>query len=76
VGEDQDHVAEGISHVGVMKQWHAELEQIGLKKQYVDALRDEGVEAFLRMWEKSEAAAGTGSQITRTVFGGANPQVH
>jgi hypothetical protein len=70
------HVTQGISHIGMMKQWHKELESIHLDQKYVDALRDDGVEAFLEMWEKSEAAAGTGEQITRIIFRGANPHVH
>jgi microsomal dipeptidase-like Zn-dependent dipeptidase len=62
------HVAEGISHIGMMKQWHKELETIGLKREYLDKLKYAGVEAFLRMWEKSEAASDSGKQVQRIVI--------
>jgi microsomal dipeptidase-like Zn-dependent dipeptidase len=63
-----NHVAEGLSHIGMMKKWHAELQSIGLKREYLDVLKSDGVEAFLRMWEKSEAKASTGKQIPRQIF--------
>ena len=66
-GTGVPQVTEGISHVGMMKQWHAELKAIGLKQDYIDKLRDDGVDAFLQMWEKSESASGTGAQISRNV---------
>lgn len=47
-------VTEGVSHIGMMKRWHRELESIGLKATYVDRLKNEGAEAFVRMWEASE----------------------
>ena len=71
-----NHLAQGLSHVGMMKKWHKELDTIGLKEKYLSTLKYDGVEAFIQMWEKSEAASSTGEQITRIVFGGANPTVH
>jgi microsomal dipeptidase-like Zn-dependent dipeptidase len=62
------HVTEGLSHIGMMKKWHAELASIGLKKGYLDTLKNKGVEAFLQMWQNSEAKAGTGRQIPRKIF--------
>jgi hypothetical protein len=47
-------VTEGLSHIGMMKRWHRELESIGLRATYVDRLKNEGAEAFVRMWETSE----------------------
>ena len=75
-GEAPPYLAEGLSHIGMMTQWHRELEMIGLKQKYVDALKNDGVEAFLRMWEKSEAAAGTGGQIPRFVITFPIPEGH
>jgi hypothetical protein len=60
--------AEGLSHIGMMKQWHSELEAIGLKEKYVEQLKNDGVEGFLKMWEKSEAASGSGGQVVRIVL--------
>lgn len=62
------YVTEGVSHVGMMKQWHSELESIGLKQQYIDQLKNDGVDAFLQMWEKSESVSATGEQIPRLVI--------
>lgn len=62
------HDAEGLSHVGMMKKWHRELETIGLEERYLSTLRNNGVEAFLQMWENSEARAKTGQQIPRQIF--------
>ncbi len=59
---------EGLAHIGMMKQWHNELEAIGLKEKYVEQLKDDGVEGFLGMWEKSEAASGSGEQVIRIQF--------
>ena len=66
--QDGVHVTEGLSHVGMMKKWHPELQSIGLKKEYLDVLKNDGVGDFLRMWEKSEAKAGAGEQIPRQIF--------
>jgi microsomal dipeptidase-like Zn-dependent dipeptidase len=63
--DNQQFVAEGISHIGMMKQWHKELESIRLDQKYVDTLKFDGVEGFLGMWEKSEAASGSGGQVDR-----------
>jgi microsomal dipeptidase-like Zn-dependent dipeptidase len=62
------HRAEGLSHIGMMTQWHGELEAIGLAQKYLDVLRNDGAEQFIRMWERSEAKAGTGAQIPRREF--------
>ncbi len=47
-------VTEGLSHIGMMKKWHSELESIGLHASYLDQLKHDGAEAFVRMWEASE----------------------
>ena len=47
-------VTHGLAHIGNMKSWHRELEEIGMKKKYVNVLKNKGAEHFLRMWEKSE----------------------
>ncbi|MEQ9496410.1 MAG: Dickkopf N-terminal cysteine-rich domain-containing protein [Deltaproteobacteria bacterium] len=62
------HVTEGLSHVGVMKKWHRELEAVGLKDRYLEQLRNDGVEQFIAMWERSEAKASVGKQIPRKTF--------
>ncbi len=62
------HVTEGLSHIGMMKKWHKELEAIGLKEDYLNTLKNNGVEAFLQMWATSEAKASTGSQLAQQTF--------
>ena len=59
------HIAEGLSHIGMMKYWHKELDAVGLKKSYTDKLRNDGPEAFVSMWESSEAKKRAGQQISR-----------
>jgi microsomal dipeptidase-like Zn-dependent dipeptidase len=76
-GTDRFHkygneIAEGLSHIGMMKLFHDELEAVGLRKQYVDKLRADGAEAFVRMWEKSEDRSKVGKQIPRQTFGAGN----
>lgn len=66
------HDAEGLSHVGMMSRWHKELETIGMDSKYLDQLRNDGAEQFLRMWEKSEAKSRTGGQIPRMTFAAAS----
>ena len=61
-------IAEGLSHVGMMKHFHKELETIRLKNKYLEQLKNDGVEAFVAMWEKSEAKASSGTQIPRQTF--------
>ena len=52
---DRDgQITEGMAHVGNMERFHAELEAIGLRERYLDVLRNDGTEDFLRMWGKSE----------------------
>lgn len=51
-------LAGGISHIGVMKNFHAELKEIGLKKRYRTQLEKGGVRGFIRMWERSEQKSG------------------
>jgi microsomal dipeptidase-like Zn-dependent dipeptidase len=68
-----EHVTEGLSHVGMMKKWHRELEDVGLKPEYVRKLKNDGVEQFIRMWARSEAQSSEGTQIPRQVFGSAEP---
>lgn len=67
------HVTEGLSHVGVMKKWHRELEAIGLDRRYLEQLRNDGVEQFIAMWERSETKAPLGKQIPRQTFSAAAP---
>ena len=47
----------GLSHIGMMKKWHRELEDIGLDERYLEVLKNDGAESFVRMWERSEAQA-------------------
>jgi microsomal dipeptidase-like Zn-dependent dipeptidase len=59
LGTDEIHAygtrtTEGLSHVGVMKKWHRELESVGLETSYLTRLRNDGAEDFVRMWETSE----------------------
>jgi microsomal dipeptidase-like Zn-dependent dipeptidase len=61
-------LTEGLSHIGQMKYWHKELETVQLKSSYVDKLKNDGVEQFIQMWERSEAKSTVGRQITRQVF--------
>ena len=42
------HEAQGLSHIGMMKQWHRELKTIGLQQNYLDTLKNKGVEQFLK----------------------------
>lgn len=62
-----DDVAEGLSHVGMIKYFHRELEAVGLNPHYLNKLKVEGPEAFVTMWERSEAKASVGKQIPREV---------
>ena len=61
-------VTEGLSHIGMMKQWHRELQDVGLKPEYLRQLKNDGVEQFIRMWARSEANSSEGTQIPRQVF--------
>jgi microsomal dipeptidase-like Zn-dependent dipeptidase len=54
------HVTEGLSHIGMMPYWHAELAAVGLESRYLDKLQHDGPEAFMRMWERCEAKADAG----------------
>lgn len=51
-------LTEGLSHIGMMKKFHRELEAVGLSNKYLSDLRNNGAEEFLRMWERSEARSG------------------
>ncbi|MBL1430552.1 membrane dipeptidase [Oceanicaulis sp. AH-315-P02] len=53
------HTINGMQHIGMMKKFHKELEAIGMKQEYLDKLRNDGAEQFLRMWERSETKADT-----------------
>lgn len=73
LGTDHLHMygsqtADGLSHVGMFKKWHRELEAIKLKKEFLDQLRNDGVEAFLAMWERASAKSKLGKQIPRQEF--------
>jgi len=65
------HITEGLSHIGVMKKWHKELEAIGLRNRYLNALKNNGVEQFIQMWENSETMSSRGNQIPRQTFASA-----
>lgn len=59
LGTDKLHkygsnVTEGLSQIGMMKKWHEELATVGLKSAYLSKLKNDGAEAFVRMWEASE----------------------
>jgi len=62
VGDDGDpntpYLTEGLSHIGMMKKFHRELEDVGLSNKYLSDLRNNGAEEFLRMWERTEARSG------------------
>jgi microsomal dipeptidase-like Zn-dependent dipeptidase len=62
------HVTEGLSHVGMMKKWHRELQDVGLKPDYLRKLKNDGVAQFIGMWARSEAKSSEGTQIPRQVF--------
>jgi len=62
LGTDRIHTydgrtTEGLSHIGVMRQWHEELAEIGMAQTYLDRLKNDGAEGFVRMWETSEYLA-------------------
>lgn len=62
LGTDRIHTydgrtTEGLSHIGVMRQWYDELAEIGLAQTYLDRLKNDGAEGFVRMWETSEYLA-------------------
>ena len=63
-----EHVTEGLSHIGMMKYWHDELEAVGLEDKYLSQLKNDGAEAFVQMWERSEAMAANGAQVPRQTF--------
>ncbi|MBI3074269.1 MAG: membrane dipeptidase [Deltaproteobacteria bacterium] len=73
IGDDQIHkygaeVAEGISHVGMMKEWHNELATVGLKSKYLSQLKNDGVAAFIAMWKRAADKSTVGQQIPRQTF--------
>lgn len=51
----QGHVTEGLSHIGMAKKIHNELERVDFNSEYLDRLKNDGVEEFLTMWDLSEA---------------------
>ena len=53
------HETKGISHFGMIKKLFKELKMVNLNDTYITQLRDDGVEQFLQMWEKSEADSQT-----------------
>lgn len=57
IDADGAHVTKGLAHIGMMKYWHKELEEIGLAATYLDRLKNDGAEAFIDMWENSEDRA-------------------
>ncbi|WP_437728018.1 LamG-like jellyroll fold domain-containing protein [Sorangium sp. So ce861] len=48
----------GYAHHGLIAQLHNDLESVGLRPEYLSALRDQSAETFIRTWEKSEYIAG------------------
>jgi len=52
------HETEGLSHMGMMKKFHMELDRVGMPNAYLDQLKNDSAEQFLQMWEASEARAG------------------
>jgi microsomal dipeptidase-like Zn-dependent dipeptidase len=62
------HITEGLSHIGMMTQWHKELEAVGLAAKYRTKLENDGPEAFVKMWERAEAKSKNGKQIPRQDF--------
>jgi len=52
-----NNVTQGLAHIGNMRAWHNELAVVGLKPQYINELKNNGAEHFLRMWEKAEFIA-------------------
>lgn len=67
------HLTEGLSHVGMIKKWHRELEAVGMDRRYVDELRHAGAEAFVAMWERSERKSRFATQIPRRIFASVPP---
>lgn len=61
-------IAEGLQHIGMMKGWHKELATVGLADKYLGKLKNDGPEAFIRMWERAEAKSTVGKQIPRQTF--------
>lgn len=59
----------GLTHIGMMKKWHKELEHIGLRDRYLNQLKNDGAEAFVRMWEISEAKGRKGDRAIEAVEG-------
>ncbi|WP_437528946.1 LamG-like jellyroll fold domain-containing protein [Sorangium sp. So ce726] len=47
----------GYAHHGLIAQLHRDLEEVGLRPEYLTALRDQSAETFIRTWEKSEHIA-------------------
>ncbi|WP_437941425.1 LamG-like jellyroll fold domain-containing protein [Sorangium sp. So ce341] len=47
----------GYAHHGLIAQLHNDLEAVGLRPEYLSALRDQSAETFIRTWEKSEYIA-------------------
>ncbi|WP_437320571.1 LamG-like jellyroll fold domain-containing protein [Sorangium sp. So ce385] len=47
----------GYAHHGLIAQLHRDLEEVGLRPEYLSALRDRSAETFIRTWEKSEHIA-------------------
>lgn len=55
--QSQRYKTRGLTHIGVMKKWHRELEAIGLKDSYLNRLKKDGAPKFFEMWERSERHA-------------------
>ncbi|MBC8066783.1 MAG: membrane dipeptidase [Deltaproteobacteria bacterium] len=63
-----EHIAKGLTHIGMMTSWHDELKAVGLADKYMRKLENDGPEAFIQMWERSEAKSKKGEQIPRKTF--------
>lgn len=63
--QDEAHIVDGLTHIGMMSRWHKELETIGLDEKFLEPLKNDQAEAFVQMWEWSEYKADKGQQIER-----------
>ena len=64
-----EHITEGLSHIGMMKKWYRELEDVGLRPEYLRQLKNDGVEQSIRMWAHPRRSPARDVQIPRQVLG-------
>jgi microsomal dipeptidase-like Zn-dependent dipeptidase len=53
---NEDFDSNGLAHVGLIGAAVRDLEKVGLKAKYLDHVRNDAVENFIRTWEKAEKA--------------------